>query len=159
MVSSRRGHTKSRLVNGGQTCAIPIGASRATITHSVSAISDFVASHPPTPADRDHCLRLIRSVPNHPDHEVMWRDRFGITEVIGAFGMTEVNMPLFGRMGGSRQSTRGMPYSWFSQVEIRKPLTDFPLDTGKVRAIYIRPRIAHSLSARSHNITVPTGQH
>src|SRR3546814_19006165 len=37
-----------------------ISASRATITHSLGAISAFVASHPPTPADRDHCLRLIK---------------------------------------------------------------------------------------------------
>src|SRR3546814_21101523 len=75
------------------------------------------------------------SVPNHPDHEVMWRDRFGIPEVIGAFGMTEVNMPLYGRMGESRPGTCGMPYSRYFEVEIRNPLTDFPVDTGKVGEI------------------------
>src|SRR3546814_6900956 len=111
--SSRRRHTRCALVTGVQTCALPI------------------SSHPPTPADRDHCLRLIMSVPNHPDHEVMWRDRFGIPEVIGAFGMTEVNMPLYGRMGESRPGTCGMPYSRYFEVEIRNPLTDFPVDTGK----------------------------
>src|SRR3546814_19490251 len=76
-----------------------ISASRATITHSLGAISAFVASHPPTPADRDHCLRLIMSVPNHPDHDVMGRDRFCISGGNGAFGMTVWIVHVFGGLG------------------------------------------------------------
>src|SRR3546814_14460112 len=96
------------------------------------------------------------SVPNHPDHEVMWRDRFGIPEVIGAFGMTEVNMPLYGRMGESRPGTCGMPYSRYFEVEIRNPLTDFPVDTGKVGEICIRPRVANAFMAGYNNLPVQT---
>src|SRR3546814_19941098 len=59
-------------------------------------------------------------------------------------------------MGESRPGTCGMPYSRYFEVEIRNPLTDFPVDTGKVGEICIRPRVANAFMAGYNNLPVQT---
>src|SRR3546814_6369396 len=49
-----------------------------------------------------------------------------------------------------------MPYSRYFEVEIRNPLTDFPVDTGKVGEICIRPRVANAFMAGYNNLPVQT---
>src|SRR3546814_19399690 len=49
-----------------------------------------------------------------------------------------------------------MPYSRYFEVEIRNPLTDFPVDTGKVGEICIRPRVATAFMAGYNNLPVQT---
>ena len=72
------------------------------------------------------------AAPNLPDHEAAWRGRFGIPEVIGGYGMTEVNIPLYGELGVSRPGTCGRAYAPHFQVEIRDPQTDRPTPLGEV---------------------------
>jgi crotonobetaine/carnitine-CoA ligase len=111
----------------------------ATVTNSLGAISAFVVGQPPQPSDRDHSLRLILSAPNHPDHEHAWRERFGIADVIGGYGMTEVNIPLYGERGSPRPGACGRPYRRYFEVEIRDPVTDIQRDVGEVGEIMVRP--------------------
>lgn len=120
--------------------------SRATITHSLGATSAFIQAQPAGPGDRDHHLRLMLAAPNLPDHERVWRERFGIPEVVGGYGMTEVNIPLYGERGVARPGTCGRPYARF-EVEIRDPETDFPVEPGEVGEITVRPRIANGFMA------------
>uniref|UniRef100_UPI0035C9D465 AMP-binding protein n=1 Tax=uncultured Sphingomonas sp. TaxID=158754 RepID=UPI0035C9D465 len=127
-----------------------IRRSKATLTHSLGAISAFVLAQPPRPDDRDHRLRLILSAPNHPDHDRAWRDRFGIVDALGAYGMTEVNIPLYGERGVSRPGTCGRPYARYFEVEIRDTVTDMPLEVGEVGEIMIRPRIPGGFMAGYH---------
>jgi crotonobetaine/carnitine-CoA ligase len=129
-----------------------IRASGATVTHSLGAISAFVIGQPLTPHDRAHDLRLLMSAPNHPDHDRVWRERFGIADVIGGYGMTEVNIPLYGRLGDVRPGTCGKPYDRFFEVEIRDPETDFPLAGGEVGEIMARPRVAQGFMAGYVNL-------
>lgn len=119
----------------------------ATITHMLGAISAFVMAQPAGPRDRDHSLRLILCAPNVADYEPIWRTRFGIPEVLGGYGMTEVNIPLYGERGVSRPGTCGRPYSRFFEVEIRDPETDFPVAPGQVGEIMVRPRAAAGFMA------------
>src|SRR3546814_19081005 len=56
----------------------------------------------------------------------------------------------------SSDLTCGMPYSRYFEVEIRNPLTDFPVDTGKVGEICIRPRVANAFMAGYNNLPVQT---
>jgi crotonobetaine/carnitine-CoA ligase len=118
-----------------------IRTSGATVAHGLGAISAFIAAQPPSAADRDHRLRLFFSAPNHPDHERIFRDRFGIADVIGGYGMTEVNIPLYGMPGEARPGACGRPYARYFEVEIRDAETDMPVAQGEVGEIMVRPRM------------------
>lgn len=122
----------------------------ATLTNSLGAISAFVIGQPPSEADRDHSLRLILCAPNAVDHERAWRERFGIPEVIGGYGMTEVNIPLYGERGVARPGACGRPWSRFFEVEIRDPETDEPTPPGETGEIMVRPRAANGFMAGYH---------
>jgi crotonobetaine/carnitine-CoA ligase len=67
----------------------------ATVTNSLGAIAAFIVGQPPSAADRDHQLRAILNVPNVPEHEAAFRERFGVTDVVSGFGMTEVDIPVW----------------------------------------------------------------
>lgn len=127
-----------------------IRACGATITHGLGAISAFLIAQPASGADRDHRLRLFFSAPNHPDHERVWRERFGIADVVGGYGMTEVNIPLYGPRGATRPGSSGRPYDRYFQVEIRDPKTDMPVARGEVGEIMVRPRMAGGFMAGYH---------
>jgi crotonobetaine/carnitine-CoA ligase len=133
-----------------------IRSSGATITHSLGAISAFVIAQPERPSDTDHQLRLILSAPNHPDHERAWRNRFGIADALGAYGMTEVNIPLYGEPGIARPGSCGRPYARYFEVEVRDPATDMPLEPGEVGEIMVRPRMPNGFMAGYHGLPAKT---
>lgn len=124
-----------------------VQACGATVTHSLGAISAFVIARPEQPDDRNHRLRLMFSAPNHPDHERVWRERFGIAEVVGGYGMTECNIPLYGDRHDPRPGACGKAYGRCFEVEIRDPVEDLPVPVGEVGEIMVRPRIAHAFMA------------
>lgn len=123
----------------------------ATITHSLGAISAFILAQPPRVDDRNHRLRLILCAPNSAEHERAWRERFGIPDVIGAYGMTEVNIPLYGQRGHSRPGTCGRVYGKYFEVEIRDPETDAPVPVGRFGEIMVRPRLPNCFMSGYHN--------
>ncbi|GAY24029.1 MULTISPECIES: AMP-binding protein [Sphingobium] len=120
--------------------------SGATVTNTLGAISAFVIAQPPGGRDRNHKLRAIASAPNHPDHDRIWRERFGIAEVLGGYGMTEINIPLYGRRGEARPGTCGRPYERF-EVRIADPATDIPVGPGEVGEILVRPCVPYGFMA------------
>lgn len=124
----------------------------ATLTNSLGAITAFVLAQPATDRDREHMLRAICSAPNHADHARVWHERFGIAEVIGGYGMTEVNIPLY----GNRAGTCGRVYDRYFEVEIRDAETDFPVATGEVGEIMVRPRVASAFMAGYNNLPAKT---
>jgi crotonobetaine/carnitine-CoA ligase len=135
-----------------------IRACGATVTHSLGAISAFVIGQPSSAQDRDHGLRAMLSAPNHPDHEQAWRERFGIADVLGGYGMTEVNIPLYGKRGEPRPGTCGRAYDRFFEVAIRDPETDMPVEQGGVGEIMVRPRMAQGFMAGYNNLPEKTVQ-
>ena len=119
----------------------------ATLTNTLGAISAFVIAQAPGERDREHRLRAVLSAPNHPLHDHAWRERFGIEDVIGGYGMTEINIPLYGRRGEQRPGTCGRAYDKYFEVEIREADTDFPVACGEVGEIMVRPRVAQGFMA------------
>ena len=119
----------------------------ATLTNTLGAVSAFIIGRPPADEDKDHRLRAVLAAPNHPEHDRAWRERFGITDVIGGYGMTEVNIPLYGRLGELRPGTCGRAYDKYFEVEIREAATDFPVPCGEVGEIMVRPRVAQGFMA------------
>lgn len=118
-----------------------------TVTNLLGAMSQFVVAQPPRPDDREHPLRVICPVPNPPAHERAWRERFGIPEVVSAYGMTEVNIPLYGRLGTSRPGTAGLALDRWFDVTVRDPDTDDLLPAGEVGEIMVRPKVPFAFMA------------
>ena len=111
-----------------------------TVTNLLGAMTQFVIAQPESAQDREHRLRVVCPVPNPPHHEEAFRGRFGVPEVVSAYGMTEVNIPLYGRIGASRPGTAGLAWTDHFEVEIRDPETDDVVPPGTPGEIVVRPR-------------------
>ena len=122
----------------------------ATITNTLGILSSFIFEQPPQPADRDHRLRLVMAAPNIPEHETVWRSRFGIACVVSGFGMTESNIVAWGTPDDIKAGTSGRVYGRHFEVTILDPETDLPMRAGKVGEIAVRPRTASGFMAGYH---------
>jgi len=118
-----------------------------TVTNLLGAMAQFVIDLPPQASDRDHTLRVVLPAPNPPAHEQAWRDRFGIPEVVSAWGMTEANVPLYGRLGESRPGTAGFPYEPYFEVRLHDPDTDQAVPAGTPGEICVRSTVPHGFCA------------
>ena len=129
---------------------------RCTVSNLLGSMSEFVIAQPPRTDDRELGLRVVCPVPNPPAHEAAWRERFGVPEVVTAYGMTEVNIPLYGRLGQSRPGTAGLVLDRWFEVEVRDPDTDAPLPRGTVGEIMVRPRLPFGFMAGYHGLPEAT---
>lgn len=118
-----------------------------TVTNLLGAMTQFLVAQPAGPHDRDHPLRVVCPVPNPPSHERAWRERFAVPEVVSAYGMTEVNIPLYGRLGTSRPGSAGLVLDRWFEVSVRDPDTDDPLPHGEVGEIMVRPKVPFGFMA------------
>jgi len=120
---------------------------RPTVTNTLGAIAAFIVAQPATPEDRDHCLRAVINVPNVQAHEAIFRERYGVKDVVSAYGMTEVNIPIWGKLGRSVPGAAGwVPAEHFEMV-IADAETDRPLKPGEVGEILVRPKVAFGFMA------------
>jgi len=119
----------------------------ATVTNGLGALAAFITAQPPRPDDRSHRLRAMMNAPNFPAHEAIFRERFGIRDVISGFGMTECNIPIWGRLGQSRPGAAGWVYDRHFEVVIADPDTDRPVPAGSIGEILVRPRTAWGFMA------------
>ena len=124
-----------------------IRAHGATVTNGLGVLPAFVAAQPPGPHDRDHRLRAMMNAPNVPAHETVLRERFGIRDVVSGFGMTECNIPIWGRLGESRPGAAGWVYERHFEVIIADPDTDRPVPAGTTGEILVRPKTAWGFMA------------
>lgn len=65
----------------------------ATVSFLLSSMTPFLLSQPPRAAEREHRLRLMVSAPLPPDVE-SFQERFGVAEVVTAYGSTETSGPI-----------------------------------------------------------------
>ncbi len=123
---------------------------RATVTNTLGAVAAFILTQPPTPVDRDQQLRAILSAPNIPEHEAAFRERFDVKDVVSGFGMTEVNIPVWGRLGQSRPGAAGWVHDEHFEVIIADPNTDEPVPDGDLGEILVRPKVPFGFMAGYH---------
>ena len=128
-----------------------IQAHGATLTNLLGAMTSFVFARPPGPNDRLPTLRRILSAPNPAGCEATWRERFGVQDVVAGFGMTEVNIPVWGRPGDPA-GCAGRVYERYFHVEVRDPDTDVPLEPGTVGEIMVRPLAPFGFMAGYHGL-------
>lgn len=117
-----------------------IRRSGATHTNMLGAVASFIAARPATDRDTDHELQVIGAAPLPVVAESVFRQRFGVASVVPLYGMTEVNIPLYGSLDESAPGTCGKLYARFFDVEIRDPETDEPKAQGDIGEIMVRPK-------------------
>lgn len=113
---------------------------RATITNTLGVMAAFILQQPPRPDDRDHLLRVVNNGPNLVEHDRAFRERFGVADVLSGYGMTEVNIPVWGRVGEALPGACGRVSRWFELI-VADPATDRPLPPGQVGEVLVRPRL------------------
>jgi crotonobetaine/carnitine-CoA ligase len=118
-----------------------------TITNLLGAMSQFVIDQPALTSDDVHSLRAVLPAPNPPQHERAWRERFGIAEVVSAYGMTEANVPLYGRLGESRPGRAGYAYQPYFEVRLHAADTDEPVPPGTPGEICVRATVPYAFSS------------
>jgi len=115
---------------------------KITHTNMLGAVAAFVVAQSQTKFDKSHNLKVIGSAPLPKEPENILRRRFGIKEVIPLYGMTEVNIPVYGKLGEKGNGTCGEVYSKYFDVEVRDPNTDEKLKHGITGEIMVRPKIS-----------------
>lgn len=129
---------------------------RATVTNCLGALAAFVVAQPPSPLDRDHALRVVCNAPNAPEHDAAFRERFGVPDVTSGFGMTEVNIPVWGRLGERAPGEAGRVYARYFEVVVADPATDRPVPAGELGEILVRPRVPFGFMAGYHGMPQQT---
>lgn len=123
----------------------------ATVTNLLGATAGFILNQPPTPRDRQHRLRAVLTAPNLAQHEALFRERFGVKDIVSGFGMTEVNIPIWGRLGHSVPGAAGWAHEEHFEICIADPETDAPLPPGEMGEILVRPKVPFGFMAGYFN--------
>lgn len=130
----------------------------ATITNSLGVVIAFVLQQAPTDLDKKHQLRAIGVAPNLPEIDAQLRQRFGVKDVIGLYGMTEVNIPLYTRPGEHRPGSCGKLWDKYYELQIVDPETDLPLPANTVGEIVVRPKLPFGFMSGYLNMPEKTVQ-
>ncbi|TWT14026.1 AMP-binding protein [Reyranella sp. CPCC 100927] len=125
---------------------------RCTVTNALGALAAFVLAQPRRDDDAQHGLRALCNAPNLPEHEAAFRERFGIRDVFSGFGMTEVNIPVWGRVGESRPGAAGWVDRAHFEVIVADTETDQPMPPGQLGEILVRPKIPFCFMVGYHNM-------
>ncbi len=124
-----------------------IRKSAATHTNLLGATATFVIAQPETDNDKDHNLKVIGAAPLASTSELQFRNRFSVESVIPLYGMTEVNIPLYGKLNELGNGSCGKTYAKFFEVEIRNSITDQPVQFGATGEIMVRPKLPFGFMA------------
>lgn len=124
----------------------------ATLTNHLGTTAMFVINQAPTAQDRSHRLRACMSAPNPVQHEVVFRERFGVKDVLSGFGMTEVGIPIWGRLGHAAPNAAGWAQEDCFEVCIADPDTDVPVPAGQTGEILVRPKVPFGFMAGYLNV-------
>ena len=111
-----------------------------TVTNFLGVVAAFVMNQPESELDRKHSLRIVNLAPISPELEQGIRQRFGIEHVMGVYGMTEVNIPLYGSLESPAAGSCGRVWGEYFELEIADAETDEVLPRGQVGEIVVRPR-------------------
>ncbi len=113
----------------------------ATHTNTLGAIAAFITAQAPTELDNSHSLKVIGAAPLTESAEHSFRERFGVEHVVPLYGMTEVNIPLYGQLDERALGTCGREYDKYFEVTIRDPDTDEPIADEIIGEIMVRPKL------------------
>ncbi len=133
-----------------------IQLNRLTVTNLLGASASFILSQPASTQDQAHTLRAVLNAPSLALHETQFRERFGVADVVSGFGMTEVNIPIWGRLGHFVPGAAGWTHEEHFEVCIADPETDQALPPGQVGEILVRPKLPFGFMAGYYNAPAKT---
>lgn len=116
---------------------------KATHTNTLGAVATFIVAQKETSHDKQHNLKVIGAAPLPTVASEAFSKRFNVPSVVPLYGMTEVNIPLYGSLNKYAPGTCGLVYNKYFEVEIRHPKTDEPVADGNTGEIMVRPKLAH----------------
>jgi len=114
---------------------------RATQIFSLGAMHMFLMQAPERPDDRDHAVRCAVPVPMPWSEVERFKERFGIKQVIQAYGQSEVPCRIFTAPDDGtpwRANAAGRPVHWLDVRLVDDNDEDVPV--GEVGEIVVRPR-------------------
>jgi crotonobetaine/carnitine-CoA ligase len=130
---------------------------RATLTNTLGVVAPFIFAQPRSGDDADHQLRAIVAAPNPAELQQIWQDRFGLSNVLSGFGMTEVNIPVWGRVGvETPPGAAGLVYNRYFEVQIVDPDSDIARPVGETGEIVVRPKAPFGFMAGYHGLPEKT---
>ena len=121
-----------------------------TVTNILGVMASYILAQPGTPEDRKHALRVLLSAPNIPSQEVEFRKRFAIADVMSCYGMTEVNIPIYSKLGEPCNGAVGHVLSNYFEIMVADPETDKPVPSGEIGEIMVRPSTPSGFMAGYH---------
>jgi len=133
-----------------------IQESGATLTNHLGTTAMYVINQSPTEQDKNHRLRASLSAPNPAQHEAVFRERFGLKDVVSGFGMTEVGIPIWGRIGHPAPNAAGWVHEDRFEICIADPETDMPVPAGQTGEILVRPKVPFGFMAGYLNVPAKT---
>jgi crotonobetaine/carnitine-CoA ligase len=117
---------------------------------SLGVMTEFILRQPARPQDAQNALRIVLGVPAPPSLVPTFRDRFGC-QMLEAYGMTEVNIPLYFPLDAlPRDGSCGKVYHRYFAVRVVNPGTDEELPHGEIGEIVVRPREPFAFSLGYH---------
>ena len=128
----------------------------ATITNSLGVVIAFALSQKPNDLDKRHKLRAIGVAPNSAELDTQLRERFGVRDVIGMYGMTEVNIPLYTQPGVPRPGSCGRVWERYYELQIVDPESDLPVPPNAVGEIVVRPKLPFGFMSEYMNMPEKT---
>ena len=123
---------------------------KITVTNLLGVMSQFLLNQPLDTKDSQHTLRCVPCAPITSTLVTQFRNRFKV-KLIGLYGMTEVNIPLWMPVDYlehpnlqvtpklSRWDSMGISRDKFFQVKVVNPETDEPVAPLHIGEIVVRP--------------------
>ncbi|MHA7602667.1 AMP-binding protein [Alicycliphilus sp. T452] len=112
----------------------------ATLTAAHGPMLEMVHALPPSPADREHRLRLIRTAPFPKRIAQDFEQRFGV-KGMEVWGMTETGVVCWSNPEEPlRVGSCGKPETDWYEFSVVDPQTDRPVAPGTVGEFVVRPR-------------------
>ena len=127
-----------------------------TVTNTLGVVIAFALNQEPSALDRKHKLRVIGVAPNPTELDAQLRERFGVKDVIGMYGMTEVNIPLYTQLGDARPGSCGRVWDQYFELQIVDPESDMPLPPNTVGEIVVRPKLPFGFMSEYMNMPEKT---
>ncbi len=118
-----------------------VRTSGATVTNFVGVMMDFVWQQPRREDDADNRLRTIFAAPTAWSIVDGFKERFGVSDFVEVFGLTETSMPIMTPAAATRPpGAAGLAVSEWFDIRLVEPETDREVGVGEVGELIVRPR-------------------
>lgn len=114
----------------------------ATVCNFLGSMMDFVYQQPEREIDDQNDLRCLFAAPTAFGIKDEFEERFGIEYTTEVYGSTEISLPVMTPYGVERpEGAAGLLLEEFFDFELVDPVTDHPVEQGKMGEAAARPTV------------------